>query len=657
MLRRYQLRGRRAPIPKVSTATAQTHPIDFRKGLVTSVPNDLQPPSTLRYVMDMRFNGVGKYKTRQGCDHYSIAVGEAANVQVSSTAGAADAGFSTTTWVGEKLTATADGVATRVDVRLKNSASASGTAIVALYSDSSGSPGTLLDISSVTETDITSSYAYLTAYFMAAPDITDGDDYWVVVYLQDSGSGTMYVSSTTNSTNAKTSSDAGQSWTAATYSLNVALYTATSGGVKGATRIYRPNGTATTFFAHTTHLYTANDSTGATTSVDTGIDSSSTVVRFEYVNDVLYYTDGIGKPHKYDFSSASTVSGAPYDATNLMEHVGIMFYFDKDDPTRLFYSNFADYETFTSTDFIYVPAPKKADYLSAMAKLNGVLYLFTRSNKYMLMGQDNTTFRLDEAYAQKGTFSQESVVFDQNSIYFASDDGVYQFNGTSEKNILESIIDDYTSLTTKSDIHLQMHNNRLYIWYRPNGTAQVNQCIVYNTLYDVIESIDGDTYVGRSFARHDNTDKFLQASNRAGVIYYGEQSTNDYHNLGAPLQAEVRTSYDHFGTPQQKKRIPYWRPIIQSVQGSYDLQAGFAADYSDDVTFTDVPLQGTGYKYDDPTSLYDTATYATTGVATDTTLTIFGSAYRWQRRYKHYAAHEPVEFAGEVLKVQTRRLR
>lgn len=657
MIRRYQLRGRRTPVPTVSTEKAQTQPIDYKKGLFTGAPNDLQPKNTLRYITDMRFNGVGKYRTRKGCDAYSVAIGETVNAQVTSTTGAGDSGFTTTTWHAEKLTAGANGVATRVDVRIKNSASATGSILVSIYSDSAGNPGSLLATTSIADNDVISSYGYLTAHFMQAPTITNGSSYWVVVSIQESGSGTMYISNTTNSTNAKVSTNSGQSWSASSYSLNVKLYTSTAGGVKGLTRVYRPNSTGYTFFAHGSNVYTVNDANGATTSVDSSINSASTKVRFEYVNDVLYYVDGIGKPRKYDFATASSVSASPYNTSNIMEHVGLLFYFDKDDPTRLFYSNFADYETFTSTDFIYVPAPKKSDYLTAMGKLNGVLYLFTKNNKYMLMGQDNATFRLDEAYAQKGTFSQESVVFDENYIYSAADDGVYRFNGTSEKNILEGVIDDYTSLTFKDDIHLQLHDNKLYIWYRPNGDAEVNQCFVYNTLYETMESVDNNTYVGRSFARHDNTDKFLQGSNRAGVVYYGEQSTNDYHNLGSQLFAEIRTAYDHFGTPQQVKRITYWRPIIQSAQGNYSLQAGFAADYSDDVNYTNIALQGSGFTYDDPDTLYDSATYAAATATTDTTLNIYGSATRWQRRYKHHAAREPIEFSGEVLKIQTRRLR
>lgn len=654
---RYQVRGRRALVPNVTTNKAQPQPFDYTKGLFSSKSNDLQPEKTLQYITDMRFRALGKYITRKGCDFYSVPIGETVNVSVTSTTGATDVPFSYTSWVAQKLTATASNVATKIEVNIKNPNGSGNTVVVALYSDNAGSPGTELASSTIAASDVGTSYAYESVRLMAAPAITNATAYWVVVYLQSNNNDEMYISSTTTSTNAKTSASMGNSWTTQTYSLNAKLSTATAGGVKGLTRIYRPSGQAITYFAHGSNVYSVNDNDGVTTSIDSSLNSSATHVRFEYVNDVLYYTDGLSKPHKYDFSTASVVTAAPYNASNILEHVGLLFYVDPDDPTRMFYTNFAEYETFTSTDFIYVPAPKKSDHIKALQKLNGVLYPITRRNKYMLLGQDNATFRLDEALAQKGTFSQESTIADENYIYFASEDGVYKFNGTSEKNILEPIIDEYTDLLYKEDIHLQLYNNRLYIWYRPNGDSQVNKCFVYNTLYDVVESADENTYVGRSFARHDSGDNFLQASNRTGAVYYGEKSTNDYCNLGSKLVAETRTAFDHFGSPQQLKRITYWRPIIETAQGAYSMQAGFAANETDDVNYFDVSLQGTGFTYDSPDALYDSATYSSPASSTDTTLNIYGSAYRWQRRYKHHAAREPFIFAGEVLKVEVQRLR
>lgn len=657
MLRRYQLRGRRVPVPSVSTAKAQTQPIDYKAGLYTGVPNDLQPKHTLRYITDKRFNGIGKYKTRKGCDHYSVPIGQTINAQVTSTTGASDAGITTTTRHAEKLTATASGVLTRVDVNIKNSAAATGTVLVEVYSDSAGSPGTLLARSSIAESTVTDTYAYATCYFMQAPTITNAASYWVVSYIQSSGTGTMYISSTTNSTNAKASTNSGQTWSSASYSLNVKMYTSTAGGVKGLTRVYRTDGTGITFFAHGSTVYKVSDVDGSTTAVDTGISSSSERVRFEYVDDVLYYVDGVNKPRKYNHTTASEVTTAPYAARNIIEHVGILWYMKANDNNGGYYTNFEDYATFTSTDFFNEPAPNTSDPLTAWEKLNSVLYMFTRRNKRQILGTDTATFDPGDAYAQKGTFSQESVVADENYIYFASDDGVYRFNGTYEKNIFEPIIDEYMDIRHKDDIHLELRANKLYVWYRPNGQAQVSECFVYNTLYDVVESKDLNTWVGRAFGRKDTTGLFLQASNRAGVVYYGELESNDYNNLGDILYDEVWTSYDHFGSPQQKKRITYWRPIIEQVAGNYSLQAGFAADYTNDVNYTDVALQATGYRYDDPATLYDSATYASGGTQIDTTLNIYGDAYRWQRRYKHHAAREPVEFSGEVLRIQTRRLR
>jgi len=97
---RYLLRGRRVPVPNITTGRSQPQPIDYNKGWADYVPNDVQPKETLRYVTDARFEGVGQYKTRKGCDPYSVPIGEAVNVQVTSTTGAADKSFSTSTWLG-----------------------------------------------------------------------------------------------------------------------------------------------------------------------------------------------------------------------------------------------------------------------------------------------------------------------------------------------------------------------------------------------------------------------------------------------------------------------------------------------------------------------------------------------------------------------------
>lgn len=655
-MRRSRVR-RPVPVPQISTQKAQTKDIAFKKGLFTNISNDDLEQDYWRYITDARETSIGKWETKKGNDFFSVPVGEAVNVQENSVTGASDVVFSTTKYAAMQLTAAATGCLTAIEVNIKNDASATGTVVVALYTDVSSAPGVEIARSTISAAAVTSSYQYLKARFISCPDITDTTDYWVVVFSQ-SGSGEYKISSTTNTTTASTSTDSGQSWSAQSYSLNAKLSTATADGVKGTIRVKRPNGTFYTFFAHGSDLYSVNESTGAVASVDSGLSSTATYCRFEFVNDTLYYVTGLQKPRKYDFTTASEVSGAPEIASSVIEHKGVLFYLSGFDPTKMFYSNFAAYDTFTSTDFIYVPAPKTSDPALAFAKLNGNLFIGTRNSKYILYGSENATFRLDEAPGQKGTFSQESFIYDTNYMFLATDDGIYQYNGAEEKNISENILDEWTQLLTKGNTVLELYNNRLYIWYTPNGQSLNTECFVYNILYKIWESKDLNTYVGRAFSRFEYEDKFLQGSNRVGMVMLGEQSTNDYNNMGEPLTWELRTNYSPYDTPAQFKRVPTYRPHFDTQSGSYSVQVGYAKDYNNSPTYADVSLQGDGPRFDTGETFDSGVTFGSPSQVNpmDSGVTIPGEFRRLQLRYKHYAAREPVSFDGHAMTLEVQRM-
>jgi hypothetical protein len=271
-------------------------------------------------------------------------------------------------------------------------------------------------------------------------------------------------------------------------------------------------------------------------------------------------------------------------------------------------------------------------------------------------GDNNATWSLDEAPSQRGTFSQESVVYDADSIYHADNDGLWQFNGTEDKNLAEPILDFYLSILDKESIVLEKWGNRLYCFYTPNGGAVNSECIVFNLQLGLVESFDSNTYVGRAFARHDQEEHFLQGSSRVGAIYYGERTANGYDNLGAQLEFEIATGFTHFDTPGQLKRAPMWRPQFPSVSGRYGLEAGYATDLSTDVTWTDVDLAANNPRFNTGLKFNDGVHFATDRGITPRSLLISGEWLRLQRRYRHIAAHEPVEFDSEILSVETQRL-
>lgn len=653
---------RRVHIPDITTKKTQTKDYEYVKGFNTNQSNDDVPTDEWRYATDVREYEVGKWDTRQGTDLFSIPIGEAVNVQQTSVTGASTFSFNGSTWWAKKVVATSTGYVTAIEANLKNAASATGTIVLALYSDSSGAPGTELFRTTIAGSTPTSSLAYCKGRSITCPQITNGSTYWVIGFVQADGSGSYAVSTTTNASTGLTSTSSGTTWAAASLDFNVKVSTSTAGAVKGLKRVQRPDGTTYTFFAHGSTLYSVNEGTGVTTAIDTGLDSSASYCRFDFVSDTLYYVTGLQVPRKYNFSAVSAISTAPELAASIIEHKGILFYLSAVDTSKFFYTNFGAYDTFTSTDFLYAPAPKTSDPCKAFAKLNGQLFIITRNNKHVLYGAENATFRLDEAIGQKGTFSQESVAYDQNFIFLASDDGIYQFNGAEEKNIAANpdggILASWTELLAKENTVLELHNNRLYVYYTPNGSAINSECFVYNIQYGVWESRDLGTYVGRTHSRFDPDDYLIVASNRVGMLMLQESGSNDYNNMGEPLTYELRTRYEHYDSPAQYKRAPIYRPHFDSVGGSYSMQVGYATDYSESPTYTDVSLASGGARFNTGVLFDSGAVFDATAQVNpmDSGVTIPGEWRRLQLRYKHYAAREPVSFDGHILSIETQRV-
>ena len=642
-------------VPGLTSRTAEYELNDYSKGINKYVANDVLKDEFLRYAQDARMPTLGEYETRKGCDYLSDAVGEAIDVQQTSTTGAGDQDFSQTAQVAKKITFTTTGRCTRLDVNLKNSASAQGTVMVELWSNSGGEPSEMLARSSVASSDIAASYAYETVRFIDPPSVT-ATDYWVVVYVQSNGSGLYKISSTTNASTGLTSSDSGTTWGASSEDYNVKAYLSTNAPTKGLHRAYKSDGTKKNLFASSTVLYGVDEITGAVSSIKTGLSANATHYRFVTVNDVVYYVNGFDGIRKWDFTTESQVTAT--DATIVVEHKGLLFFADKDDPNKVFYSNFADYETFTSTDFIYVPSPKTGDPVTAMASLNGALIIWTVNKKYILYGDDNATFQLAEApaTARHGTYTQETMAADSNFAYFVSEDGVYRFNGTTDELISKDIYEDIKQMANKDNTCLVLNQGRLHLYYASAGSSVNDSSVVFNVNFSSVESFDTDTFVSRAFNAYNDDDQLIVASSVVGQIYWQGNDSNDYTNLGNDINYYIQTNYLTFGSPAKFKEIRYWKPRFEAQSGDYNITCEYAYDLRDNPTTEENQnVQGDGTEWGDG-SLWGSFTWGTTPEL-QSDLSVPGEYRRIQIRYKHYATRQPHKFLGHTFVVETRKLR
>lgn len=266
---------------------------------------------------------------------------------------------------------------------------------------------------------------------------------------------------------------------------------------------------------------------------------------------------------------------------------------------------------------------------------------------------------LRKAPGTKGTVAPDSVVVTRNHIYFASDDGFYRFNGSTDELLSEAITSEYAAVTNRDDMGGAIWNNRYYLFYTPSG-AQNSRCWVYNINYNSMESSDTGAYVQKTGVWTTEDNQFIQASNLVGAVYYAEAASNQYTTLGKKLSWEIRTKYQHFGNPASQKQIKRWYPRFATGAGTYAVQALYDRDFADSPTALTVSLSGgssflwdvtTDAFWDTTTELWDEGSFI------NPRLTIPGVGYYIQLRYKREAVNNPVEFLGHTQYFNIRRPR
>ena len=651
-------------IPSIGSNRSSLELNDYSKGFNSFISNDKFPVkdggvNLWRLAQNARITTLGEYDTRKGFDYFSDAAGETEDDTETSTTGADDADFNSMNRLAMPFTAGATARLSKVRLNLKNDNSATGTVMVEIWSDDEGEPGSRLARSSIAASTITSSYQYLTARFASAPSVTSSSTYWIVAYVQANGSNSYSWSTTTNGSTALSSDDFGASWSATEYNLNFYQYYATSGGVKGFFRAFKSDGTKVCLLAQGTSLYSVNNTTGALTAIKTGLSSSATHYRFEIVNDIVYYVNGFDGYRKWDFTTESQVNSTNY--THIREHKGLMFLVTKDDPNKMVYSNFADYETFTSTDFIYVPSPKTGDPVTAVHSLNGFLLIKTLDNCFILSGSDNATFLLDEAPDQKGTFTQETSTADKNFVYFLANDGVYRTNGSEPQLLSSDVYDEIRRLPNKDDACMVINKGRLYLWYTPASEAENSKCYVFSLNFGddggTTESLDTGAYVARAFSGFRDDDDLFVASSRLGQVYKQELETNDHTNLGDDIEFMLQTHYFVGKSPAVLKQFRYWEPRFAAQDSSYTITAEYAYDLRDNWQSQATPnVQGAGVKYGGGAKYGDGSTYGSTAEL-QAQLYVPGEYRRVAVRYKHFATRQPNTFLGHTFIIETRRIR
>ena len=604
--------------------------------------------------------------SRKGPGYYTNTLG--ANLSIQSTEGGTigDAVIDLNTQYAFKITATATEMLVGVGIRIKNTGDGSGPLIMDIHEDTTDGIGNKLTTSGILGEDIPSDYTNLTYnHFVHSIQLTSGTDYWVVIRMQDDCLGTYSIKTDTSSgTGYKTITNLSLLESLETGIVNK-VYTAPSTVFKGAHRITRDNGINLTVACYGNTMYQINDSTGAITSIATGLNSSATHYSFTDIDNKIIWVNGYDVMKSWDGTTVANITDTELPIlSHVVSHKDRLFGVVASDPNKIVFSenpgnpsnlatNLQWYNAWLSISFLYAPRPHHGSPVTGLESFQDSLTIFTQDGKYILDGYDRGSFYLRQSTGSKGALSFGSVARDENKIYFVSDDGFYVYNGSSDVKISEPVSPLFDGCGDKNKIHPVVWKNQVRFYLASEGSSVNDSCIIYNKDLDEL-LYDTDTYIDSAIYYNDADDdgQLAEFSSVLPVCYYAEQNYNSYD---APIDFEYRLKYESMGTPGQKKRIQKFFPIIQGVDRTYNLTLEMDKDFQDSPKSKNILLATNGATWDNFT--WDSGvTYGGGTSFKQHKQSFSGYAYYWQPRISRYGINNRVAFIGAQYTYKTKKL-
>lgn len=620
-------------------------------------PYDVLPPEKSPYLNNARkqeqdVNSDGRrsaIRTKKGPGFYTVAVGETIDDTETSTTGADADDINTVHWLAQPFTPTVDGRLTKATINIRNPNGTTGNILLEVRSNNGGIPGDIIGTSSIPGSEISDTYTYEVFRFIEAPLLTGSTLYWLTAHLQEGGEGHYEWSTTTNTDEAFITDNSGGTWTSVAYSGNFEIYLSTVGGVKGLGRYYPTTNANSTIFAHGTDVYKTTDSTGAVTSIKSSLTSGATYYDFDTSQNKIYWANGVDVPMQYDNATVSNLGGSPSIADQLAFHKNRLFLRPTDDPTKLEFSDLGDYETWGATGFIYVPAPQTSDPIVKILSFQDSLAILNRNSKWILSGTDLSTFNLRQAIGKNGAVAASAVDSDENFVYYlGSDRRFYRWNGAEDTDIGWMVQPEFDEIPNTANVTVTCWKNQVRIYYAGAGQAFNNKCLIFDKVYEEWFR-DTDAYIRHTALAFKDDNKLIEASDRAGVLYYAEQEDS---NLGKPIEFEYRTTYHSFGQSGAKKQIRRLYPIFQSQTAPFEIELQVDKDFRDQPKVYDISTQGAGPLFG--TAVYGTDVYGKTELI-DPRITVSGQAVYFQIRFVHTGANQTVQLLGYVLYYRNKR--
>ena len=399
--------------------------------------------------------------------------------------------------------------------------------------------------------------------------------------------------------------------------------TALSGstGIYGLGAYYKTGGSSYLLLASHTTIQSIHTGTGAFTSIITGLTTNERT-RFKQFKNIAVITKASDVPYKYNGITGAVLGGSP--PTCPYQTVFKNYHFlagNATYPSRIYYSNLDDNETWGASNFIDV-YPDDGDSISGLEVTFDSLIIFKEYGIYILFGDTPTytsgltLWRIDKASTDTGSVAQGSITtVGKNLIYLSRNNGIQTFGGsiaasegTEVANISSALLSkDITPTidglsTTRLNQGEAINWDYKYICAAANGSSTSNNI---NLVFDYAKSawyvwdIPANCW---TIFRTSGADDLYFGSPTTGFIY--KYTPDTYSDSGVAINAYYKTKDLDLGSAANDK---IFRKFYVTVNKSQDF--ALTVEPTIDMSTTVAGTYTIAAQASD--SLYGTAIYGT----------------------------------------------
>lgn len=370
---------------------------------------------------------------------------------------------------------------------------------------------------------------------------------------------------------------------------------------------FQANGTQDTVAVAGTVISNMDSLDGTWDTVTGAVSLTADVLRdCEVISGTLYCTDGTSTDAtwKYtgsgnaadwdsDFATAGSIEKAKYIALfhNYTILANVTLNGGTAHPSRFYWSDLGDPDTFRTTQFIDVEPNDRCGGIGAVEVLGERLVIMKERcgvYNFLFTGQSDIPFVRQKSLCDVGTDSGYTVEEVENTLLFYSRNipGIYAYDGSACARISDRItptiksFDETTSSTMVAAIHPKL--NQYWLSMRNSGSTENDRIIVYD-------------FVNDAFSIHTGIEaSFLNTINKSGEfkIYSGdysgyvlEQDTGNSDVLDGTgsqtIDASVKTAWFPLTNPAMTKSLDHIM-VYHSLTGNYNLSYGYSFDFETD---------------------------------------------------------------------------